>query len=590
MNKSVSSYNLASKHRPRSFAALSGQRHVIAILRRAVSAKRVPQQLLFSGGSGLGKTTVARILAAAILCHSDLETRTLGEPCGICPSCAAVNMDRHPDLIEFDAASHGGKDEIIDLASRALVSPMLSTNRIYIIDEAHGLSTQGGQAFLKLLEEPPSHVIFMLCTTDPQKMLKTNRGRCTEFELLPPTREELITNLQNVCAKELWSSPKNVLEMVIDATDPDLGIRGTVNTLSKIGSLLANDSGSDTEQISLILGKAPVSIVDGLLLDCLNQDSLRANEKLILLRSTSSDEAIRSTIIDRSRLLYIKSLKEINEEALSGSLQLFESAVTMPKGSHWLDLFVHRAAKSKKSYQRTEEENIEERLPENIISEKNEIDRLDKKPIKGLDSTIRSSVTDTIDFEAQEYHFNESDFLNDTDFVYNQPDGETHSILHNDKQQTVEIFTMPKSITSQPSRPVPNNPVNKEYMSDINQSNIKKSKNLNSTKNVDANMQKNKHLQKEYNDSYTKNNDNINISNMKEIDNDGDTTAVSFIQAISIHKPDLAGSLRRCEITITNEVCITYPNKLHNDLFDNIRFLRQVAGRAGMGLRLQVSN
>lgn len=260
-NPPEQSSSLPTRHRPRSFATVVGQVHVVEVLRRAVVAGTVPQQLLFSGGSGLGKTTVARIVANALLCDTPLGSRDRGDACGSCGSCRDVLAGTHPDLIEFDAASHGGKDEIREIAARCQVLPLRAAVKVYVIDEAHGLSSSGGQAFLKLLEEPPAHVRFMLCTTDPDRMLKTNRGRCVEFELLPPTRRELLENLGRICAAEGWTAPSPVLDAVLDASDPDLGVRGTVTTLAKLATVLGDGSAVSPEMVSSLLGTpSPVAI------------------------------------------------------------------------------------------------------------------------------------------------------------------------------------------------------------------------------------------------------------------------------------------------------------------------------------------
>lgn len=237
-----------------------GQEHITRVLAAALTRGSVPQQVLFTGGSGLGKTTMARILAASLLCLTPPDARdsTLS-PCGSCASCLCITSDSesHPDLIEFDAASHGGKDEIREIAARAQLAPMVSSHRVYIIDEAHGLTGQGAQAFLKLLEEPPSHVFFMLCTTDPEKMLSTNRGRCVEFALTYPTRADLIGNLSRVCAERGIETSPAILDAIVDATDPELGVRGTVMTLERVAPL-----GADEESVGKVLGQPRERAVD----------------------------------------------------------------------------------------------------------------------------------------------------------------------------------------------------------------------------------------------------------------------------------------------------------------------------------------
>lgn len=329
--------NLATRYRPDSFASLTGQRHVAAVLRPAIVDGTVPQQLLFSGGSGLGKTTVARIVAAAVLCHASMQERDNGEPCGRCASCVAIHEDRHPDYVEFDAASHGGKDEIREIASRAQTAPLLSTRRVYVIDEAHGLSAAGGQAFLKLLEEPPSHVMFMLCTTDPERMLKTNRGRCTELGLRRPTRAELVANLRRVCTSEGWQVDDRVLETVVECSDPDHGVRGTVNTLQKIAQLLESGNPDDAE-LSAVLGLAPTARINALL-DALGSGT--ALHALELARCEASDEAIRDGLLRwlRGELATPRRLHSV-----SAAADLMEMVLRAPAQPAWLDLVVARAA------------------------------------------------------------------------------------------------------------------------------------------------------------------------------------------------------------------------------------------------------
>lgn len=247
--------SLAVLYRPRRFADVVGQRHVKVPLMRAAVSGSLPQQILLSGGSGLGKTTLARICAAALLCEAPPASRPDGDCCGSCRSCLDVAAGTHPDVSEVDAASNGRVDEIRELASRAQLSPMRGGYRVYIIDEVHGLSAAGGQAFLKLLEEPPSHVVFMLATTDPDKMLYTNRSRCTQFELTPPTDQELIENLESVMRREGIPEREDVAKEVLGASDHELGVRGTLMSLEKILPVLRADPSVPVDSVSEILGR-----------------------------------------------------------------------------------------------------------------------------------------------------------------------------------------------------------------------------------------------------------------------------------------------------------------------------------------------
>jgi len=335
--------SLPARHRPRSFATVVGQVHVVEVLRRAVLAGTVPQQLLFSGGSGLGKTTVARIVAAAMLCETPLGDRDRGDACGSCVSCRDVIAARHPDLIEFDAASHGGKDEIREIAARSQVLPLRSAVKVYLIDEAHGLSNPGGQAFLKLLEEPPAHVRFMLCTTDPEKMLRTNRGRCVEFELLPPTRAELLGNLTRICTAEGWSAPTPVLEAVLEASDPELGVRGTVTTLAKLGTVLADGSPVTPETVSALLG-TPSPVVLARILDAVtSRDRARALRALEAARASVADASLLAALTGWAER-QVRAALTGSEAELTGALRRLEVLLEARPSLGWLDVAVAKLA------------------------------------------------------------------------------------------------------------------------------------------------------------------------------------------------------------------------------------------------------
>lgn len=287
--------SLATRHRPRRFADVVGQRHVKVPLQRAIASRSLPQQLLFSGGSGLGKTTLARICAAALLCESKEPSRSAGDCCGICPGCLDVAMGTHPDVIEVDAASNGRVDEIRELASRAYLAPMRGSHRIYIIDEAHGLSAAGGQAFLKLLEEPPAHVIFMLATTDPEKMLHTNRSRCTEFELAPPSRQEFVDNILRVAAVEGVSISELTASEVVSASASELGLRGTLMSLEKILPSLREDPNADTADL---LGRPSYAAIADLCSAISSGDSARIVATFSTLRARFPVPQLLSSLAD----------------------------------------------------------------------------------------------------------------------------------------------------------------------------------------------------------------------------------------------------------------------------------------------------
>jgi DNA polymerase III subunit gamma/tau len=280
---------------------------VVAILEKAISLGRLEQNLLFSGPSGLGKTTLARITAAALLCETPFDERENGDACGVCDNCRDITTPghTHPDVIEIDAASHGGKDEVRAIADSAHLFPMRAKRRVYIIDEVHGLSGAGGQAFLKLLEEPPGHVTFMLATTDPQKMLPTNRGRCTEFVLLAPSIEEMARNIQRVATAEGWTIEDESARVIIEASDPTLGVRATLMTLEKIAADLDEGTALSPNEIAARVGALPHEALAPLTAALASFAGVAALHELALLRESAADTLIRQSLVRWARNLLL---------------------------------------------------------------------------------------------------------------------------------------------------------------------------------------------------------------------------------------------------------------------------------------------
>jgi DNA polymerase-3 subunit gamma/tau len=248
---------LYRRYRPETFAEVIGQEHVTEPLRAALAANRVNHAYLFSGPRGCGKTTSARILARALNC----EKAPISDPCGECESCRdlARNGPGSIDVIEIDAASHGGVDDARDLREKAFFAPVKSRYKVYIIDEAHMVTTQGFNALLKLVEEPPPHLRFIFATTEPEKVIPTIRSRTHHypFRLIPP---RLLTSyLTELCDREGVSIEPAALPLVVRA-----GAGSARDTLSVLDQLLggAGPQGVTYDLASGLLGYTPDTLLD----------------------------------------------------------------------------------------------------------------------------------------------------------------------------------------------------------------------------------------------------------------------------------------------------------------------------------------
>lgn len=263
--------SLYRKYRPLTFDSVVGQQHIVSTLEHAITEGRLSHAYLFCGPRGTGKTTMARILAKALLCRNAEAARAEGAsgcmPDGTCEECELIAEGNHPDVYELDAASRTGVDNVREeIINSVNFAPVRGKYKIYIIDEVHMLTTAAFNALLKTLEEPPAHVIFVLCTTDPQKILETILSRCQRFDFHRIGNEDIEHRLSYVCEQEGFDYDDEALAIV--ARHAKGGMRDALSTLEQLsvfgnGTVHADDARSLLGEVSdQILGEFARAIAD----------------------------------------------------------------------------------------------------------------------------------------------------------------------------------------------------------------------------------------------------------------------------------------------------------------------------------------
>ena len=236
--------SLYRTYRPQTFADVSGQEAIITTLRHAISENKIAHAYLFCGPRGTGKTSVAKLFAKAVNCTSE------NAPCGECKNCKAIENGTHQDVIEIDAASNNGVEEVRDLIDKVKYAPVEGKYKVYIIDEVHMMSTGAFNALLKTLEEPPAHVIFILATTEPHKILPTIISRCQRFDFSRLTDEEIIGRMQTVMKEEGKEYDEGALSLIAKLANG--GMRDALSILEQC--LAYNDDHLTEEDVNSIYG------------------------------------------------------------------------------------------------------------------------------------------------------------------------------------------------------------------------------------------------------------------------------------------------------------------------------------------------
>ncbi len=259
---------LARKYRPQRFADVAGQDHVTRTLLNALSQNRVAHGYIFSGHRGIGKTTIARIVARALTCRTEVGSaqRPTPEPCGVCDSCIEIRQGNAVDVIEIDAATNRGIDEIRELRDAARYSPARDRYKIYILDEAHQITEAAFNALLKTLEEPPAHVIFMMATTQPEDIPQTIRSRCQHFSFHAVKFDDILAQLKMIAAEEKVEAEESALALLAEAGDGSM--RDALSIMDQAIASAPVENGHpvlSAEQIRELMGAVPNAVFERLL-------------------------------------------------------------------------------------------------------------------------------------------------------------------------------------------------------------------------------------------------------------------------------------------------------------------------------------
>ena len=274
---------LYRKYRPSSFSGVSGENEIVKSLKLSLKNKSMAHAYLFSGPRGVGKTTIARLIAKGVNC---LNLKENGEPCNECKNCKAINEGRFSDLIEIDAASNRSIDEIRSLKEKINYQPVEGLKKVYIIDEAHMLTKEAFNALLKTLEEPPAHVIFILATTELEKILPTIISRCQRYDFKPLDLEEMKSGLEHILKEENLSMTDDVYPVIYENSSGSM--RDSISILERL-IVTANGKEINLKIAEDTLGITPSSRIKIFLNKILNENEYDIINELESLANESFD-------------------------------------------------------------------------------------------------------------------------------------------------------------------------------------------------------------------------------------------------------------------------------------------------------------
>ena len=289
---------LARKYRPQKFSDVIGQDHVTRTLQNAIAQERIAHGYIFSGHRGIGKTTVARILAMALNCRSSAKPPI--EPCGICESCTEIRNGNSVDVIEIDAATNRGIDEIRELREAARYRPARDRFKIYILDEAHQITDAAFNALLKTLEEPPSHVVFMMATTQPEDIPQTIRSRCQHFSYRAMKFDAVMGQLRDIVAKESIPADEDALALLAEAGDGSM--RDALSILDQAIASTADHLTADS--VRSLIGSAPAAALETVMQAVAESSS----EKILVLVDELIGEGHSPTHFARQLVRFLRNV------------------------------------------------------------------------------------------------------------------------------------------------------------------------------------------------------------------------------------------------------------------------------------------
>ncbi|MEM7304645.1 MAG: DNA polymerase III subunit gamma/tau [Pseudomonadota bacterium] len=341
---------LARKWRPQTFTDIVGQEHVVTALVNALKTNRLHHAYLFSGTRGVGKTTIARVLAKALSC----ETGITSEPCGQCEFCEAIVEGRFIDLIEVDAASRTKVEDTRELLENVQYAPTRGRFKIYLIDEVHMLSGHSFNALLKTLEEPPEHVKFLLATTDPQKLPVTVLSRCLQFTLRHISTEKITNQLEMILQQEKINSDKAALIELAESASGSMR-----DALSLLDQAISYSDGEITEQtVNQMLGTVPSEQVNSLVTAICNLDAVKSmqiiqelatlnvefgkllDQLIMIFHAAAISQAVPE--YEEKMALFESTVKLVSDEIDAEDIQLFyQIALTSRK-----DLYLAHSARA----------------------------------------------------------------------------------------------------------------------------------------------------------------------------------------------------------------------------------------------------